>query len=38
MNDETPHFLKMIGVVALIVAGVVLVFFSLGYLLGRLFL
>jgi hypothetical protein len=38
MNDEGPHFLPMIGLVALIVALVILVFFALGYAFGRLFL
>jgi hypothetical protein len=38
MNDEGPHFLPMIGLVALIVALVILIFFALGYVFGRLFL
>ncbi len=39
MNDrEQPGFLPMIGLVALIVAVVILVFFGIGYLFGRLFL
>ncbi|MCW3064363.1 MAG: hypothetical protein JWN32_1535 [Solirubrobacterales bacterium] len=38
MNDEGPHFLPMIGLVALIVALVILVFFALGYVFGRIFL
>ena len=40
MNDsrDEPGFLKMIGLVALIVAIVILVFFGIGYLFGRLFL
>jgi type IV secretory pathway VirB2 component (pilin) len=33
-----PGFLKMIGLVALTVAIVILVFFGIGYLFGRLFL
>jgi type IV secretory pathway VirB2 component (pilin) len=33
-----PSFLTMIGLVALIVAVVILVFFGIGYLFGRLFL
>ena len=37
-RDEQPHFLTIIGLVALIVAVVILVFFGLGYLLGRVFL
>jgi type IV secretory pathway VirB2 component (pilin) len=36
-NDQ-PSFLTMIGLVALIVAVVILVFFGIGYLFGRLFL
>ncbi len=40
MNDrsEQPSFLMMVGLVALIVAVVILVFFGIGYLFGRLFL
>ena len=39
MNDhEQPSFLTMIGLVALIVAVVILVFFGIGYLFGRVFL
>ena len=37
-HDEQPSFLSMIGLVALIVAVVILVFFGIGYLFGRLFL
>lgn len=37
-RDEGPSFLPMIGLVAVLVAAVILVFFTLGYLLGRLFL
>jgi hypothetical protein len=36
--DDRPRFLTMIGLVALIVAVVILVFFGIGYLFGRLFL
>jgi hypothetical protein len=36
-NDE-PRFLSMIGAVAAIVAVVILVFFAIGYLFGRVFL
>jgi type IV secretory pathway VirB2 component (pilin) len=36
--DEQPSFLSMIGLVALIVAVVILVFFGIGYLFGRVFL
>lgn len=40
MNDADgePRFLTMIGLVALVVAAVILVFFGIGYLFGRLFL
>jgi hypothetical protein len=39
MNEhDQPTFLTMIGLVALIVAVVILVFFGIGYLFGRLFL
>lgn len=38
MNDDGPKFLPMIGFVAIIVAAVILVFFGIGYGLGRLFL
>jgi hypothetical protein len=38
VNDEEPRFLPMIGLVALVVAVVILVFFGIGYAFGRLFL
>jgi hypothetical protein len=38
VNDDGPNFLPMIGFVAIIVATVILVFFGIGYLLGRVFL
>jgi hypothetical protein len=38
VNREGPSALALIGIVALIVAAVILVFFALGYGLGRLFL
>jgi hypothetical protein len=38
MNDEGPRFATMIGLVAVLVATVILVFFAIGYLLGRVFL
>lgn len=41
MNDEReshPSFLKMMGLVAVSVAITILVFFGVGYLLGRIFL
>jgi hypothetical protein len=37
-EDGGPSFVVMIGLVAFIVAAVILVFFGFGYLLGRLFL
>ncbi len=37
-QDDQPSFLMMIGLVALIVAVVILVFFGIGYLFGRVFL
>jgi hypothetical protein len=40
MNEPTehPNFLTMVGLVALVVAVVILVFFGIGYLFGRVFL
>jgi preprotein translocase subunit SecE len=38
MNDDGPSVLRMIGLVALFVAVVILVFFAAGYGFGRLFL
>jgi hypothetical protein len=38
VNREGPNALALIGIVALIVALVILVFFALGYGLGRMFL
>ncbi len=37
-EDFRPSLLKMIGLVALSVAIVILVFFGIGYLFGRAFL
>ena len=37
-RDDQPSFLTMVGLVALIVAVVILVFFGIGYLFGRVFL
>ena len=37
-GQDGPSFRSMIGLVALVVAAVVLVFFGIGYALGRLFL
>lgn len=38
MNEDGPGFLPMMGFVAVLVAAVILVFFGIGYALGRLFL
>ncbi|MBA2566262.1 MAG: hypothetical protein H0V08_00460 [Thermoleophilaceae bacterium] len=39
VNDgDGPGFLTMIGFVAVLVATVILVFFGIGYLIGRVFL
>jgi preprotein translocase subunit SecE len=39
VNDgEFPSLLAMIGIVAVVVAVVILVFFGIGYLIGRLVL
>ncbi len=38
MSDDGPSVLAMVLAVAAIVALVILVFFGLGYLVGRLFL
>jgi type IV secretory pathway VirB2 component (pilin) len=37
-DEEQPRFLTMMGLVALAVAVVILVFFGIGYLFGRAFL
>ncbi len=37
-REDQPTFLAMVGLVALIVAIVILVFFGIGYAFGRLFL
>ncbi|HEX8975095.1 MAG TPA: hypothetical protein VF781_01175 [Solirubrobacteraceae bacterium] len=37
-DDEQPRLLTMMGLVALVVAVVILVFFGIGYLFGRAFL
>jgi preprotein translocase subunit SecE len=36
--EEGPSILTMVGVVAVVVAAVILVFFGIGYLLGRVLL
>jgi preprotein translocase subunit SecE len=40
VNDEPsgPSVLSMMALVAIVVAAVILIFFALGYLFGRLFL
>jgi hypothetical protein len=38
VNEDEPRFLPMMGLVAAIVAVVILVFFAVGYAFGRLFL
>jgi preprotein translocase subunit SecE len=39
MDRETrSELISMMGLVAAVVAGVILVFFALGYIFGRLFL
>ena len=37
-GGDGPRFGPMIALVAVVVAGVILVFFGIGYALGRLFL
>jgi hypothetical protein len=38
MRDDGPSFIAMITLVAVVVATVILVFFGIGYLLGKIFL
>ena len=38
MNDDGPSVGSMVAAVAIIVALVILLFFGIGYLFGRLFL
>ena len=38
MNEDGPSVLKMMAAVALVVATVILLFFAVGYALGRVFL
>lgn len=38
MHDDGPSFIAMIALVAVVVATVILVFFGVGYLLGKLLL
>ncbi len=37
-GKEGPGFGQMIGLVAVVVATVILVFFAVGYIIGRIFL
>ena len=37
-EEKPPRFLAMVGLVAFVVAVVILVFFGIGYLFGRVFL
>jgi preprotein translocase subunit SecE len=37
-EHEEPSLISMMGLVAIVVAVVILVFFALGYLFGRVFL
>ncbi|HTU85990.1 MAG TPA: hypothetical protein VMF57_10480 [Solirubrobacteraceae bacterium] len=37
-EDKQPRLLAMMGLVALVVAVVILVFFGIGYLFGRAYL
>jgi preprotein translocase subunit SecE len=37
-QEKQPHLLAMMGLVALVVALVILVFFGIGYLFGRAYL
>ena len=38
MGDDGPSILTMVGVVAVVVAAVILIFFAVGYALGRILL
>jgi preprotein translocase subunit SecE len=38
VSEDGPSLLVMIGLVAVVVAGVILIFFGVGYGLGRLLL
>lgn len=38
MNEDGPSVLRMIAAVAVVVASVILLFFAIGYVLGRVFL
>jgi hypothetical protein len=38
MQDDGPSFLPMIALVAIVVATIILVFFGIGYLVGKILL
>jgi hypothetical protein len=38
MGEEGPSILTMVGVVAVVVTAVILVFFAVGFVLGKLLL
>ena len=38
MGEEGPSILAMVGVVAIVVTATILVFFGIGYALGRILL
>jgi hypothetical protein len=38
MGEEGPSILTMVGVVAVVVTAVILIFFAVGYALGRILL
>ena len=38
MGEDGPSILTMVGVVAVVVAAVILIFFAVGYALGRILL
>ncbi len=38
MDDDQPSALTMVAMVAIVVAVTILVFFAIGYVLGRIFL
>jgi len=38
VGEDSPSILVMVGVVAVVVASVILVFFGIGYVLGRIIL
>jgi hypothetical protein len=38
VNEDGPSVLSMVVAVAVVVAGVILLFFAVGYVVGRVFL